>query len=211
MITKLNFRATWFKFCLSNGNEYPAQCVMYNTKFVQKLAFAYRNCPLSLEATKHFQAYINSLLWSGVENFPKCAVYDIFTMLHCPSLLNSIAYDAKFLPFAFSGLTVLVGRQEEHPACKNWVMRCWCGYLSGVRCRLFAYGPADATATPKPHHLLPYINSVWLYLSGTGLPSRLPYVSIRLWTALCLCKRRQRSRFEVSCRSGARTSLISRV
>ena len=25
-------------------------------------------------------------------------------------------------------------------------MRFWCGYLSGVRCRLFAYGPADATA-----------------------------------------------------------------
>ena len=23
---------------------------------------------------------------------------------------------------------------------------CWCGYLSGVRCRL-AYGPADATVT----------------------------------------------------------------
>jgi len=30
--------------------------------------------------------------------------------------------------------------QEQHPACKNWVMRCWYGYLS-------AYGPADATAT----------------------------------------------------------------
>jgi len=27
---------------------------------------------------------------------------------------------------------------------------CWCGYLSGVRCR-FAYGPADATVT---HYLL---------------------------------------------------------
>ena len=25
-------------------------------------------------------------------------------------------------------------------------MRCWCGYPSGARCRLFAYGPADATA-----------------------------------------------------------------
>ena len=24
-------------------------------------------------------------------------------------------------------------------------MRCWCGYLSGATCRLFAYGPADAT------------------------------------------------------------------
>ena len=47
---------------------------------------------------------------------------------------------------AFSALTLLVGRQEGHPACKNWVVGCWRGYLSGARCRL-AYGPADATAT----------------------------------------------------------------
>jgi len=33
---------------------------------------------------------------------------------------------------------------------KNWVMRCWCRYLSGARCRLFAYGPADATASQNP-------------------------------------------------------------
>ena len=44
-----------------------------------------------------------------------------------------------------------LGHQEEHPVCKNWVMRCWCGYLSGAR--LFAYGPGDATSIPKPHHL----------------------------------------------------------
>jgi len=66
---------------------------------------------------------------------------------------------------AFSALTLvgflLVGRQEEHPACKNRVMRCWCGYLSGVRCRSFAYGPADATAIPKPRHLLPHLNPDW--------------------------------------------------
>jgi len=35
--------------------------------------------------------------------------------------------------------------------------------VSGARCRLFAYGPADATAIPKPH-------PDWFYLSGTGLP-----------------------------------------
>ena len=29
--------------------------------------------------------------------------------------------------YAFNALTLLIGRQEEHPACKNWVMRCWCG------------------------------------------------------------------------------------
>jgi len=47
---------------------------------------------------------------------------------------------------AFSALTLLVGRQEGHPGCKNRVVGCWRGYLSGARCRL-AYGPADATAT----------------------------------------------------------------
>ena len=55
------------------------------------------------------------------------------------------------LPFyiAFSALTLLVGRQEGHPACKKLSggMLAW---LSGMRCRL-AYSPADATAT---HYLL---------------------------------------------------------
>jgi len=45
-------------------------------------------------------------------------------------------------------LTLLVGRQEEASVCKNSVMRCWRGCLSAARCTWFAYGPADATATP---------------------------------------------------------------
>jgi len=46
---------------------------------------------------------------------------------------------------------VKFGRQEEHPACKNWVVGCCCGYLSGaIVCILFAYGPTDATATSNP-------------------------------------------------------------
>jgi len=50
---------------------------------------------------------------------------------------------------SFSALTLLVGRQEGHPACKKLSggMLAW---LSGIRCRL-AYSPADATAT---HYLL---------------------------------------------------------
>ena len=46
---------------------------------------------------------------------------------------------------AFSALTLLVGRQEGHAACKKLSGGCWRGYLSGARCRL-AYGPADDTA-----------------------------------------------------------------
>ena len=48
--------------------------------------------------------------------------------------------------FALSAMTLLVGRQEGHPACKTLSVGCWHGYLSGARCRL-AYGPADAIAT----------------------------------------------------------------
>jgi len=76
----------------------------------------------------------------------------------------------SFLGSAFSALTLWVGRQEERPVCKHCMMRCWCGYLSGARCRLFAYGPADATAIPKPRHLLPHLNPDWFYFSGTVLP-----------------------------------------
>ena len=38
-----------------------------------------------------------------------------------------------------------------------------------VICQI-AYGPADATVIPKPHHLLPHLNPDWFYLSRTGLP-----------------------------------------
>jgi len=66
---------------------------------------------------------------------------------------------------AFSALTLLVGHQEEHPACKKID---WWGV--GARCRLLAYGPANATAITKPDHLLPHLNPDWFYLSGMGLP-----------------------------------------
>jgi len=45
-----------------------------------------------------------------------------------------------------SALTLLVGRQERHSACKKLAVGYWHGCLSGARCRL-TYGPADAAAT----------------------------------------------------------------
>ena len=48
-------------------------------------------------------------------------------------------------------------------AVKRVCVRCCCCYLSEARCRLFAYGPADATAIPKPHHLLLHSNPDWFY------------------------------------------------
>jgi len=43
----------------------------------------------------------------------------------------------------------------------------WRGYLSGARCKLFAYGSADATATPTS---LAAVKSDWFSLSGASLP-----------------------------------------
>jgi len=47
------------------------------------------------------------------------------------------------------------------------VLRYWHGYLSGVRCKLFAYGPADATTAPIISCSGKIQNG---YLSGAGLP-----------------------------------------
>jgi len=46
-------------------------------------------------------------------------------------------------------------------------MRYWHSYLSGARCKWFAYGPADATATSSS---LSPVKSRMVYLSGAGLP-----------------------------------------
>jgi len=48
---------------------------------------------------------------------------------------------------AFSALTVLVGRQEGHPACTNWVVGYWRGYLTGARCRLAQRMPLRLTVS----------------------------------------------------------------
>jgi len=57
-------------------------------------------------------------------------------------------------------LTLLVGQQEGHPACKKLA---WLSLWS------VAYYPADATASATSSSLAP-VKSRMVYLSGTGLP-----------------------------------------
>ena len=73
--------------------------------------------------------------------------------------------------YAFSALTLLVGWPEGHQACKNWVVRYWHGYLSGARCKWFAYTPSDATATPSS---LATVKSRMVYLSSSVPTTRVP-------------------------------------
>jgi len=98
-----------------------------------------------------------------------CFSIFVFQMNVCSSvsLEKWILYHVFCWTLAFSALTLLVGRQEGHPACKKlWVVGCWHCCLSGARCRL-AYCPADVTAT---HCLLLQQNPDWFYFSCTGSP-----------------------------------------
>jgi len=83
------------------------------------------------------------------------------------------------LTSAFSALTLLVGRQEEQPACKNWVMRCvWLSVWSKVA-PIVCIWSSRCHCIPKPHNLLPHLNPDWFHLSGTGL-SRLSWKKVPL-------------------------------
>ena len=75
------------------------------------------------------------LHWASMSG---CQMYMfIFHVTWSASKFGKTVCKCVVLIHAFSALTLLVGRQEQHPAYKNWVMRCWCGYLSGARCRFF--------------------------------------------------------------------------
>ena len=65
-----------------------------------------------------------------------------------------------------------LGSRKGIRPVKNWVVGCWCGYLSGARCTL-AYGPVDATATHslfsvKSRLVLPF----WYRLTQVVLEKR---------------------------------------
>jgi len=79
---------------------------------------------------------------------------------------------------AFSALTLLVGRQEGHLACKNWAVWCWCGYLPGASSRP-AYGPV----MPLPltvscsRLVLPF----WYQITRVVLDKEPFYVCVCVW------------------------------
>jgi len=85
---------------------------------------------------------INRCSSESKEFYLPCSCID--TVMHCVVCVISPSW--LYCLCAFSALMLLVGWQEGYPACKNWVMGCWRGCLSGQRCRL-ACGAADAIAT----------------------------------------------------------------
>ena len=55
---------------------------------------------------------------------------------------------------------------------RNWVMMCWCRYLSGASCRLFAYGPVDATVPPNAIVSCTLVLPFWYRLTQVFLEKR---------------------------------------
>ena len=72
---------------------------------------------------------------------------------------------AVLLSFPFSALTLLVGWQEGHPACKNWMFVCWWWWFDWssarlqVRCGCIADGPQDSPS-PLAHGMQPHQQQV---------------------------------------------------
>jgi len=74
--------------------------------------------------------------WNVNHYFPPLTekkLYSLWHLLHLPSVLWHC----------------WLGVRKSIRPVKNWGMRCWHGYVSGARCKWFANGPADATATPS--------------------------------------------------------------
>ena len=130
-------------------------------------------CPNSISAWVSFNLCWRSPLtfafWNLISSPATPVPYCFQVRLkHHSTYLPGLTTNNNSALSAFSALTLLVGRQEGHPACKKYgVMRCCRGYLSGSRCKWFAYGSADATATPSS---LASAKSRMVYPSGTAYP-----------------------------------------
>jgi len=116
-------------------------------------------CVLTILSWHQIQLYLTATFKTdtlGVtEPFDeKCVTMFLTSLFFMPSVL-----------FAFSALTLLVGWQQDHLACKKLSG----GVLAWSSCLergADAYGPADCTAT----HCLDSVKYRSVYLSGTGSP-----------------------------------------
>ena len=105
-----------------------------------------RGVAMSLSSTWFHFMYLSCCWWAGTQTesllvcTAKCIIvlvwYRWMNHLKMSFLFRCLNFN-NLSNSAFSALTLLVGRQEGHPACKNIrVVGCWCGCLSGAGCRL---------------------------------------------------------------------------
>ena len=82
----------------------------------------------------------------------------------------------------FSALTLLVGQQEGHPACKNWVVVCL-GQDVDLHVAQLMPLPITISCSSKSRSVLPS----WFYLFGAGSSGQSWTKSKRAVKRLCVC------------------------
>jgi len=135
----------------SNFSSSALPCLARDSVWAMKIREDYENCLCCIVYDTCAQWYAHTY-----EQFLESTVGEgLHPATVCWVMSTSLRFEAgvekptDLHPVAFSALTLLVGRQEEHLACKKWVTRCWHGYMSEARCKWFACGQADATAISR--------------------------------------------------------------
>ena len=135
---------------------------------------------LLISQKTHIKVHCTPLQVNGISASPIAQITNYRTLFLIPDILNSnvAVFNVYFLIVKFSRKVELC-HSETMPSVlwrcwldgrkriwsgKNWVTRCWHGYLFGPRCKWLAHGPADATPTPSS---LLQQNPELFYPSGT--------------------------------------------
>jgi len=136
--------------------------------FMQSLTILYKLVQFII-LRKQFPAVqlmlFSQWLWN-VSNFSNFSSLwsEIICTLTCWNIANHTCIVSS--PYLVKFGTFEIGCQPVK-AKPELFLQYWRGYLSRARCKWFAYGPADATATPP---CLAPVKSRKVYLCGAGLP-----------------------------------------
>jgi len=153
---------------MSNSNALPHYHKMLTMKKLAKVT------TITILQHKHFtqMQWVKKLNPQVSQKFIPIGWECLTNILHADwmvlSMLNYSVQNCIQLTSWPSVLWLLVGWQDGNPACKNWVVGCWCGYLSGARCRLaICIWPSWCHCHSMS---LASVKSRLVYLAGTGLP-----------------------------------------
>ena len=131
--------------------------------------------------------------WHGYLSGARCRWFHMVQLMPLPPIISCSSIIQNGLPF-WCWLTQVILQKRPLNSCSSsstsvlclsiWVVRYWHGYLSIVRCRWFAHGPADATVTPSS---LARVKSSIVYLSAAGLRRlSLKKVAKKMWVVVVI-------------------------
>jgi len=116
--------------------------------------------------------------WAGIRRKTFTYLHVLWSSVSHPICAYSIYYNSwhpSVLWHAFSALTLLVGQQEGHPACKNWVVGCWRGCLGwGADLYIAQQMPLSLTisCSSKSRLVLPFLVLPFWYLLTWVVPDK---------------------------------------